>query len=140
MLIFGMILVAISMNAVPGIYGLEFGQKFTDVDVHLSKAGFKQILKEDKRVTYNRESETTLEKLEIHIDDKGILGTFSAFYNDSSDDLYYYLLDELCELHGDYAYYDDWFEEYVWEIDGGSLYLCYGEFDYPIVEYAEGVY
>ena len=131
------VLFAISLMAQTGIYGLGFGQKITDVEKKLKEQGFTELRRENSKIYYSNSSIPHLE--ELYLDCYGEYETifgWQATYTADTKELEDAVFEELEDIHGSYDYFDDYYEEYVWELyNDKAIYVYYSIGNRLVVDY-----
>lgn len=137
---------AIGLCAQTGLFGISFDQKQADVEKMLKGKGFKVEVTEDGDLLATNPKIKQLTNIEINLSSSKQVSSWSILYDISKDDAIINEVEaELLKLHGGDRIFDDYYEEWMWELDnemgaymyedGEILRVSYYEFDYSVYDY-----
>lgn len=137
---------AIGLCAQTGLFGISFNQKQADVEKMLKGKGFKVEVTEDGDLLATNPKIKQLTNIEINLNSSKQVSSWSILYDISKDDAIINEVEaELLKLHGGDRIFDDYYEEWMWELDnemgaymyedGEILRVSYYEFDYSVYDY-----
>lgn len=122
-----LLIFAASLAAQTGIFGISFGQTFTDLDKMLKSKGFSEFKTDKEAKIYTNSTIENFVEVQIYLDSvtNKVSSWFAYFYNDDSDKAYDSAMTVLSDIHGIYIIWDDIDEVYVWELDSYKAVYLY---------------
>ncbi|HOH79345.1 MAG TPA: hypothetical protein PLO35_06465 [Candidatus Cloacimonadota bacterium] len=133
---FVLLTAAIGLCAQTGLFGISFGQSRADVQSNLTKAGFTVEESKDTQIRYTNPKIENLTELAVEFSFEGGVKSWEIYYSTIDkpgvlDDV----MKQLSDLHGSEPWWDDYFEEWIWDLENDmAVYMYEGE-DYIRVDY-----
>jgi hypothetical protein len=124
------------LPAQTGLFGLSFEQDMGAAHKALLAKGFKENERAETAVTYTNAKIPELISLEVrNLNDDGSVSGWTAKYSQKDNlELESKLKKELVFLHDQQPYYDDYFDEWVWELDNdNAIYFSYNVEDSTLI-------
>ena len=127
---------AIGLIAQTGLYGISFGQSRDDVQSNLIKTGFKVEESKDTEISFTNPKMEDLTELAVEFGSEGGVTSWEINFNTKDKPgLVDEVMKQLSDLHGSEPWWDDYFEEWIWDLENDmAVYMYEGE-DYIRVDY-----
>jgi hypothetical protein len=119
-----------------GLFDLSYGQDLGEAHKALLAKGFKEVERTDSVVKYTNAKIPELKVLEVRdSNDDGTISGWTARYNvEGNKALVDKLKAQLDTLHDTESYYDDYFEEWVWELaNDNAIYFSLTDDDKTLI-------
>ncbi len=117
----------IYLFAQTGMFGISFGQEKSKVQTELKAKGFVETDKTVSIFNYTNSKIPDLASLKLYInEEKGIVTGWVVKYSVNGDQAKIdKIFNDLTEMHDVSPFYDDYYEEHVWELDNGKAAYVY---------------
>lgn len=133
-----LITLAISLSAQTGLFGISFGQNRHDVQEMLTKAGFKLDESKEDKLKFTNSKIKGLTELSVEFGSEGGVTSWEIKYNTKDNpELVDEITNQLTDLHEISPWWDDYWEEWVWELENYMAVYMYSSGEYLRVDYDE---
>lgn len=126
-----------------GIWGLAYNQSIDDARSIMKSKGFTISEENDTMISYTNPTMPSVEKVTLKKTGTGekLRSWIIDYKGNNESTLKQTVFDELNKIHGDISYFDDYWEEWVWELENDMAIYVYISSDGIIsVEYTEFYY
>lgn len=122
LLILSFVILAVSIYAQTGLWGIAFDQKIADTKAALKKAGFSIATESETYINATNKSITILKEMNIYFNkETKQVSSWSIYFDRSkATDARDQVMKLVESTNGEYSFYDDEYDEYVWELENGN--------------------
>jgi len=137
-LLFTILLVtlALGLSAQTGLFGISFGQSRAEAQKMLTQSGFIVDESKDDEISFSNPKIEGLTDLSVEFDSEGGVSGWEIKYDlKDHPKLADEISDQLTDLHGIAPWWDEYWEEWVWELENDMAIYVYMTTEYLRVDY-----
>ena len=140
MFLFMLLVLAATLSAQTGLFGIWYGAKAEDVKALLKSQGFGDGTQNGAEIDYTPPAESKLPKISLTLtDDHTLLSYWSiTYYLSDNPDVMLDILSNIAQVHGEASVVADFGVDYIWYFPDNHALYVYEYSDKAVLNYTNG--